>query len=114
MNWIACYSGADYPLVRVFDTKGIAIIFAIDSPDSEPLMQGDLTPRGYDENMPIHVLTLDTEVNHLAEAELRRVLENYPTGSQRGMGRRDTVVHNYGSLQVYDTTVILNYRRGVT
>jgi len=113
-NWIACYSNADYPLVRVFDTKGIVIIFTIDSPKSKPLMQGDLTPHGYDEKMDIHVVTLDTEINHLAEQELRDVLKDYPTGSQRGMESRDTIVHNYGSLQVFDTVVTFNYRRGIT
>lgn len=113
-NWIACYSDPDYPLVRVFDTKGIAIIFSIDSPESSPLMQGDLTPYGYEEHMAVHVMTLDTELNHLAEAELRLVLETYPTGSQRGMERRDTVIHEFGSTRVYDTPVTIDYRRDTT
>lgn len=114
LRWIACYSNPDYPLERVFFDKHIEIIFTIDSPDSSPLMKGDLTPYGYEEHVPVHIVTLDTEVNHLAEAELRLVVETYPTGSQRGFERRGTTVHNYGSTQVYDTEFLLNYRRGTT
>jgi len=116
-NWIVCYSNPDYPFVRVFDTKGIVIIFSVDTPDSTPLMKGDLTPYGYEEHTSIHILTLDIEVNHLAEAELRRVLQTVPTGTlnaQRGLERRGTTVHNYGSTQVYDTEFLVNYRRGTT
>lgn len=114
LRWIACYSNFDYPFERVFFDKHMEIIFTIDSPDSEPLMQGDLTPYGYEEHTPIHIVTLDTEINHLAETELRRITKDYSTGSQRALERRGTTVHNYGSTQVYDTEFLLNYRRGIT
>lgn len=112
LRWIACYSNPDYPILRVFIDKRIEIIFTIDSPDSEPKMNFDQTPYGYKERVPIHIVTLDTEVNHLAEAELRNVTESYPTGSQRGLERRGTTVHNFGSTQVFDTEFVLKYSRG--
>lgn len=114
LRWIACYSNPDYPLLRVFIDKRMEIIFTIDTPDSEPKMNYDQTPYGYKERVPIHIVTLDTEVNHLAETELRNVTESYPTGSQRGLERRGTTVHNYGSTQVFDTEFVLNYSRGTT
>lgn len=114
LRWIACYSNPDYPWLRVFTDKHMEIIFTIDSPDSTALMQGDQTPYGYEERVPIHIVTLDTEVNHLAEVELREITKEYSTGSQRALERRGQTVHNYGSTQVYDTEFLLNYRRGTT
>lgn len=111
-SWIVCYSNADYPFVRVFKTKGVAIIFAIDQPTSEPEMGHDLTPVGYRESVPTHVLTLDTQLQWLAEAELRRIVEENPLGSIRTLERKTSTVHNFGSTQLFDTEFILNYWRG--
>ncbi len=96
--------------------KHIRIIFAIDTPNPAVALIGhDQAAYGYNEPMPTHILTLDTELNHLAEAEVRRVVEENPTGSLRGFARRPTTVeHNFGSTIVYDTTVVIDYHRDLT
>lgn len=113
-NHLVCYSGADYPITRVFKDKNIHIVFTVDSPSSTPLIGHDRAPYGYEEHVPTHVLTLNTELNHLAEAELRRVAETYPSGSQRSLERRSSTVHNFGGTNVYDTEFVLKYRRDTT
>jgi len=116
-SYIVCYSGADYPLDRVFLDKHIRIVFAIDSPDPATPMKGhDQDAYGYEEHVPTHILTLDTELNHLAETELRRVVEENAvgTGSQRELERRSETVHNFGGLPIYDTKQVLTYNRDLT
>lgn len=113
-SWITCYDEPDYPLVRVFKDMGIHIIFSITAPNSTPLIGHDQVPVGYKEHVPTHVLTLDRKLQWVAEAELRRITQSYPTGSQRSLERRSSTVRDLGSARLYDTEFILNYRRGTT
>jgi hypothetical protein len=113
-SYIVCYSDPPYPLVRVFKDKNVAIIFAVSQPTTEEEVGHDLTPVGYEEHVPTHVLTLDTELQWLAEAELRRIIEEHPLGSIRTLERKSTVTHNFGSTQIFDTTFTLNYWRDLT
>ena len=112
--YLVCYAWPDYPLSHVFKTKGKHIIFAVDTPESTALRQADQSPWGYDESVPTHICTLDTQLNHLAEAELRKVTEEHPLGSQRNLERRATTIHSFGSTFMYDTEFRLNYRRDLT
>jgi len=113
-SWIVCYSDAPYPLVRVFKDKGVDIIFTVSQPVTEADVGHDLTPVGYNEHVPTHVVTLDTKLQWLAEAELRRIVEENPLGSIRTLERKSTVTHNLGSTQLFDTEFTLNYWRDTT
>jgi hypothetical protein len=113
-NFTVCYADPDYPLVKVFLTKGVHIIFAVDQPNSAPLIGHDRAAYGYEESVPTHVLTLDTQLQWLAEAELRRICETYPSGSQRSLERRTSHDRWLGSVRLYDTEYIMNYRRDPT
>ena len=106
-----CYSGADYPVIQVFRSKGYDIVFTVDVPETKPLFDVDQVPYNYEELVPTHVFTLDTNLQWLAELELRRIVEAYPRGSQRGLERLSTTIHSFGSTKVYDTTFMLNYMR---
>ena len=112
--FLVCYAWPDYPLEQVFRGKNRHIIYAVDTPHAEPLMQADQTPWGYDETVPTHVVTLDTELNHLAVAELRLITEEHPEGSQRSITVQDTIIHDYGSTRMFDTWVDMRYRRNLT
>lgn len=113
-NYLVSYSEADYPFVRVFENKSIDILFTIDTPNSTAEIGHDQTPTGYIEHVATHILSLDTKLNHLAETELRRITEAYPTGSLRHLDRQDSMIHNFGSTLVYDTEIMLRYRRDTT
>lgn len=113
--FLVCYADPDYPLSRVIATKGKDIVFAVDQPTSMPMMDPvTKAAYGYEESVPTHVLTLDTQLQWIAEAELRRIVENNPTGSVRGLERRRATIHQLGSTPLYDTEFILNYQRGTT
>lgn len=112
--FIVCYSDPDYPITRVFKTKGVHIIFTVSQPNSTALPGHDRTPYGYEEHVPTHVYTLATQLQWLAEAELRRITETYPEGSQRSLERQATHDRWLGGTRLYDTEFVLNYRRGPT
>jgi len=113
-GYIVAFSDPDYPLLKVFKDKGIGFIFTIDQPDSAAMIGHGQSPYGYNERVPTHVLTLDTKMQWLGEAELRRVAETYPAGSQRSLDRRVSHDRWLGSTRLYDTEFVLNYRRDTT
>ncbi len=110
-KFIVCYSPPNYPLEQVFRIKNIDIIFSIDQGTSEPLPDADQIVRDYHEHVPTHIVTLDTKLQWLGEAELRKVTEEHPEGSQRSLER--TVKHDswLGSHRLYDTEFMLSYVR---
>jgi hypothetical protein len=110
-SWIVCYESHDFPFIRVFKDKNIAIIFAISQPTTTPDIDSDLTTIGYNESVPTHILTLDTELESLAEQELRRIIREHPLGSIRTLDQKTSTIHNLGSTQIFDTTFTLNYWR---
>ena len=119
-NFIVAYGKPDYPMTRVFKTKGVDLVYSIGEPESTPLLGHDLTPYGYVEHVPIETYCIDKDnidgakLKWQAEAELRRVTETYPTGSLRTLERRgDNDVH-LGSTILYSARFILNYRRDTT
>jgi len=112
--FLVCYAWPDYPLEHVFRCKNRHIIFAIDTPKSRGLPDANQKTYGYAERVGTHVCTLDTELNHLAVAELRHVIENNPEGSLRSFDVQDTEVHMFGSTRVFDTRVDMMYQRDLT
>ena len=112
--FLVCYSDPDYPYSRLFKDKGLEIVFTVETSRTTPLIGTDLTPYNYREQVNTHVITLDTKLNHLGQAELRRVIENHPLGSQRTFTSSEPRIHHLGSMQVYDSTFTVNYTRGLT
>lgn len=119
-KYIVVYGNPDYPITRVFKDKRVDLIFSIGEPTSKPLFDFDQTPYGYEEHVPITTFCIDktgitgTKLKWKAEAELRRITENYPTGSQRGLERRGDRDERLGSTILYSTEFTLNYRRDTT
>jgi len=113
-SFIVAYNDPDYPIYRVFVTKGIHIVLAVELSRSEPLLQHDLTAYGYMEHVATHVLSLDVELNNLMVQELRRVTRLYPLGSRRRLEVEEPLHKPLGSATMYDTKCVLNYRRDTT
>ncbi len=119
-TFIVAYGKPDYPLIKVFKTKGVDLVFSIGEPESVPLLNPDFTPYGYEEHVPIATFCIDkdniegTKLKWQAETELRRVLETYPLGSVRTLVRRRDNDTRLGSITLYSTEYILNYRRDTT
>lgn len=105
-NFLVCYSDPDYPLTQVFATKHIDIIFSIDQGTSE----SRLGVRSM-ERVPTHVVTLDTELQWLGEAELRKVVEDHPLGSLRTLNMVTKHDSWLGSSRLFDTEFMLGYTR---
>ena len=119
VKYIVMYANPDYPLERVFIDRYVDLIYAIDQPDSKPLLGHDQTPYGYEEHVPITIWTIDkigisgVKLFWKAEAELRRITENFPFGSLRTLDRRRPNTIDLGSTKLYSAEFILNYRRAV-
>lgn len=120
VNFIVAYGYPDYPLLKVFKTKGVDLIFSIGEPNASPILGHNQTPYGYEEHVPIETYCIDkpgitgTKLKWKAEKELRRITETYPTGSQRVLSDRRDNDKRLGSTILYSTQFILNYRRGTT
>lgn len=118
--YITAYGRPDYPMTRVFKTKGIDLVFSILEPNSTPIMGIDFVPCGYEEHVPIDIFCIDknniegTKLKWQAETELRRISETYPLGSLRSFERtRDNDVQ-LGSTTLYSRECILIYQRDTT
>lgn len=120
VSWITCFGDPPYPMTRVFMDCDIDLVFNVGEPNSTPLMDCDQAAYGYEEHVPITVFCVDkpgitgTKLKWKAEAELRRICENYPTGSLRGLERRRDNDQRVGSMILYSTEYVLNYRRDTT
>lgn len=118
--WIVCFGKPDYPIIEVFMQKDVDLIFSIGEPNSKPLLKHDQTPRGYLEHVPITTFCINkpgitgTKLKWQAEAELRRICETYPTGSQRALERRGDNDKLLGSTMLYSTEFWLDYKRDTT
>ncbi len=84
-SFITAYDLPDYPLSRVFIDKSVDIAFSIGQASSSVIMDSDHFPLGYRESVPINIYVLDkTGITGIlllekVEAELRRIMETYPT-----------------------------------
>jgi hypothetical protein len=117
--WACLFANPPYPIALEF--RGTSLmngLYVVDQPDSTPLID-DVTqaPYGYDERVPIHIVTVDSTNCHgdmlhwTMERELRSILQTYPTGSQRGLERRTSQDVHLGSMTLYDTAYTVTWRR---
>lgn len=120
--FITAFGYPPYPFQYVFKSpKYRYVVYAIDEPSSsESLVSHDQTTYGYDNSMPIHILCVNqpdatgTNLKSKARAELRRICEDYPTGSLRLMDRETSHDRALGSLFLYDTEFTMIYRTDTT
>jgi len=119
-NFIVAYSEPDYPMVRVFNEKGVDLVISLGEHTSDSLIDSDHYPFGYKEHVPITTLCINkiniagTKLMHQAETELRRVAETYPLGSLRALGARRPQTKRLGSLTLYSAEYMMEYQRDST
>ena len=122
-KYIVCYGMPDYPLDLVFfGSKNVDGIYACDNPTSTPLLDSDAdhTTYGYREQVPMHILTVDkvgvtgTKLTFTLEAELRRILEDHPLGSLRGLNQTRSHDRDMGGWKLYDKEYVVDYERDTT
>jgi hypothetical protein len=118
-NYIAAYGKPDLPMIQVYKTKGVDLVFALDEPSSEPLVDYDHYTIGYKETVPITPCCIDktnivgTKLMHQARTELRRIFENYPLGSLRIPQSEKPATQVLGSTTLYMFTCYLDYERDI-
>jgi hypothetical protein len=117
VSFTSCFSGADYPLTTVFNTKAIDLMYIVDDPVSTAILQADKSIYGYEEKVPVEIVTIDKtgisgkNLRWKAEHELRRLCETYPFGSVRLMEKRQENTQRIGSFILYSVIFDLIYRR---
>ena len=121
VNVIVCFGNPEYPITRVFKEKGVDGVYSVAEPTSEALLDATTqAPWGYRERVPIDVICIDksgitgTKLKWKMEAELRRITESNPTGSQRSLERRGDADQRLGSTVLYKTRFVLDYVRDTT
>jgi len=119
-SFIVAFGEPDYPITQVFLTKGVDLIFSVGDVTSTPRIGYDRKAYGYDEIVPITITAIDKpgitgeKLRWKAEAELRRIVEAYPTGSERGLKSSTPAEKRLGSTVLYQQTFTLHYRRDTT
>jgi len=114
------YAMPDYPLTREFNEKGNELLFCIGDPNSTPLLGHDQYAYGYEEHVPIEIISMDKDgcsgpkLQWKGEAEVRRIVETYPMGSLRNLERKSGSKQRLGSHVLHRSTFILKYRRDTT
>lgn len=109
----------DYPLSREFraSSNPVDLLFVVGKPDSKPMLDSDLTPYGYREEVPIETYCIDksgvtaTKLKWTAETQLRRVLEEHAFGSHRSLSRSENNDQWIGGTYVFSDRFILTYIR---
>lgn len=118
--FIVAYGEPDYPITRVFKTKGIDLVYSVGIPNSSPELGHDLYPYSYKEHVPIEVSCIDksnidgTKLLWNAVQELRYVTNNYPEGSQRSLREMAPTTQRLGSTVLHSQKCVLEYSRGLT
>ena len=121
-SFIVCFDYPTYPLIRVFNDKEVDLIFSVGKLTNTALTDYTQAPYGYREMVPIDVCCIDktgiTGVKLLqkAEAELRRVIENYTVGTAEweDLSEGSDITKFHGRTKIYGVRVILKYVRGIT
>lgn len=114
--YIVAVGKPDYPVTKVFKTKGVDGIYAIMEPTVTPLLKVDQTPYGYDYEVPIVTQCIDkvgitgTKLKHKMKSELQRVTDEYPLGSQRSLSRLSDADEDLGTTKIYGDKFVLHYR----
>lgn len=120
VSFIVCFGNPPYPITRVFLDCDVDLVFTIAEPTSEPILDTDQTPSHYKERVPIFTFCIDkpgitgTKLKWKAEADLRRINETYPTGSQRAHEERRDNDQRLGPIILYSTKYVLSYVRDTT
>jgi len=122
-SWACIFSDPPYPLSREFRASSAPVqgLYTVDLPNTSSMMDAvTQAPYGYEEKMPIHVVTITSsgcsarQLSWRMQKELRHVFQDYPTGSLRSpASTRPTPVY-LGSMILYDIAYLLNYRRDTT
>jgi len=95
-------------------------IYAVGEPDAEPLFAASSSPWGYRENVPIHILTIDSTgcggrlLQRKMLNELRRIVENFEIGSHCNLLNRRNEGRSLGSMMLFDVKWTLKYERDLT
>lgn len=112
-SYITCWADPPYPISKVFQTKGVDLVYTVATPNTEALPLSI----GYLENMPISIYTIDKtdisgdKLRWKAEEELRRIAQEYPLGSLRNLDRMSDNKKSLGSTTLYSVTYNLKYKR---
>lgn len=115
------YAYPEYPFEMELKSPSVEdVIITVDQPTSRPMMDPVTeAPRGYEESMPVEIITTDktgvTAIKALwqAEAEMRRILEEYPRGSLRSLERTRPATKRLGSTVLWSARYVWNYRRDI-
>ena len=116
-SYIICFDGADYPIWRVFENKGVDLIFSIGNGEADSLIDHNMKAYAYHETVPIELVAVNkttiTATNLIEQAvqELRRIAETYPTGSLRLLGKMNEANVNMDTMKLYSQRCILEYTR---
>ena len=113
------YAYPPYPLeLELKEPSVIDVLIPIDQPRSTPLMDpGTKAPCGYREQVPVELVCMDksdvtaTKAMYQAEAELRNVLEENPTGSLRCLREAAPSTRHLGSPTLWSAKYVWDYRR---
>ena len=95
-------------------------IYAVGEPESEPLFWASTSPSVYRENVPIHILTIDSTgcrgdlLQRKMLNALRTALETYEIGSKSNLRNRRDLSRSLGSMWLYDVQWILESERDTT
>jgi hypothetical protein len=119
-SYITEFANPDYPLIKVFQTKAVDLIFSIGRGTSEPLMTRDKKPYAWKETVTILLNTINksgiTGANLLeqAEQEVRRIYESNPTATgytvRRIQAGKETT-QNFASTILYGLELTITYYR---
>jgi hypothetical protein len=119
-TYITCWANPPYPLKRVFDSKGVDLVYSIGIGDSKALPGHNKTPFGYSEKVPIEVGAVDKTTVHgenmmwQGVQEVRRITKENPLGSIRGLEVMKSTTKQLGSLTLHSVNCVVDYTRGLT
>ena len=120
MSGITAFGWPPYPLQKIFNEMGVDFVISVGEPESTALLDFDQVPYGYEESTPIEIGCIDkpnitaTKALWTVEAEIRRIAETYPTGSQRSLERIRDTDKMLGSMKLCGRLLMLNYVRDTT
>lgn len=120
--WACIFSEPPYPTVQEFRAASNPVfgLYVVEMPESTALIGHDQVPGRYLENVPIHIMTVDstactgTALQWKMEAELRYVCDTYPEGSQRKLNFSRKLDRVVGGEMLYDRLFNMSYMRGIT
>lgn len=117
VSFIVVYGNPTYPLTRVFNTKGVDLIFSIIEPQASTLAGYAGVGYSYQEHVPIETYCVDktgitgTNLKWKAEEELQRVTKTNPLANQYALESREDNDKDLGGTKLYSTRFIFNFAR---